>query len=817
MAPNNEIIVSARRRDESVQDVPSTVNVVTAAQVEKLNLRNFTEISSVVPGLQLTAVSSFNNSATVRGIAFEPTASGNNPSIEFYLNDAPIASGFLFQSTFDFGQFELQRGPQGTLRGRASPSGSIAVTTRRPDLSEPGVVLNGTVTNLRAHKLDGAFNIPIIKDVLAVRIAGVIDNNRGNFVSTIKEQSDPNFNQRAFGRVEGIRGSVRFEPTEWATINFMAQKLHSETHRLTQVVSNSLFVTGAPQTGQLIRPFDRLGIEDVGPYDRQDLQVYVGNVDIRFAGQRLSYVGSYSKQSLGNLGPQDPGDFFAPPRIATTGRAFVDPPGFAPVCANEASILTVAPNTGSYYQCTTSLAKRKAHELRLASDARIGGIFDYVVGLFYDHNNNPSDLTSETPLVIQTSAAPNYVVAAVSPTAIQRRGTSTEKSAFGNVVAHLLDDKLELSGGLRYIDYRNQNTLALASAPSFALNIASRDAQQIHKTIYTGSIKYKITPDIMVYALTGSSFRPGPRVVGDFSRGPLGTGQTALEQQYTILPAETSKSYEIGAKTSFLNGRGRLNISAYHQTFKNYPFRGPPVFYLNYSIAGGVLTPAVSTFNFVSAVPVTVNGVEGEASFQIMDRWSLGVNASYADGKIKGGTIACTDLNGDGRPDLNPATPSLAQLQAAVGAGNALSQCTGINRRSAQSPKFSANIQSEFGFDITSSMDGFVRGLYAFNGKTVNDPDNVFDNVGSYGLLNLYAGIRDKDGAWEITLFGKNILRERQILNVGGTQLSTTYRQLTPPTFRVPVTNSFVSEYRDISVTAPREFGVNLRVAFGSH
>src|SRR5690349_7474184 len=89
----NEIIVSARRRDESVQEVPQTINVVTSAQVEKLNLRNFTDISSVVPGLQMQSSSAFTNTATVRGIAFDPAASGNNPSVEFYLNDAPISSG----------------------------------------------------------------------------------------------------------------------------------------------------------------------------------------------------------------------------------------------------------------------------------------------------------------------------------------------------------------------------------------------------------------------------------------------------------------------------------------------------------------------------------------------------------------------------------------------------------------------------------------------------------------------------------------------------------------------------------------------------
>jgi iron complex outermembrane recepter protein len=319
----------------------------------------------------------------------------------------------------------------------------------------------------------------------------------------------------------------------------------------------------------------------------------------------------------------------------------------------------------------------------------------------------------------------------------------------------------------------------------------------------------------MVYALTGSSFRPGPRVVGDFN-----LRLSARENQFTNLPPEKSKSYEIGAKTSFLDGRGRFNVAGYHQTFKNYPFRGPGINYLNYATANGLDAsgnplPAAAQFNFVSPVPVTVNGVEGEASFQILDRWSLGVNAAYSDGKIKNGTIACNDLNRDGIPDANVVFPSTAVLQASLPAGENVAVCSGINRRSLSAPKFGANATSEFNFDVGASADGFVRGLYTLFGKTANDPDNGFDDVGSYGLLNLYAGIRADDGSWEVTLFGKNVTKEREILDVGSGALATTYRRLTPPTFRVPVTETFTSQYRSIRVTAPREFGITAKIALG--
>jgi iron complex outermembrane receptor protein len=108
---------------------------------------------------------------------------------------------------------------------------------------------------------------------------------------------------------------------------------------------------------------------------------------------------------------------------------------------------------------------------------------------------------------------------------------------------------------------------------------------------------------------------------------------------------------------------------------------------------------------------------------------------------------------------------------------------------------------------VGQSVDGFVRGLFTFFGKTPNDPDNAFDDIDSYGLLNLYGGLRDPDGAWEITAFAKNVLRERQLLDVGASPLQQTFRTAVP---------TFVSEYRSVGLTAPREFGITAKIAFGS-
>lgn len=173
ISSDNTIVVQARRRDESLQDVPLSVQAVTGNQLAKLEIRNFADVAAVVPGLQLTrAPGGVQNTVTMRGINFNSTAAGPQSAVELYRNDVVTNSAAIFQALYDIGQIEVLRGPQGTLRGRASPSGSITITTRRPNLSEVGGFMEGTAAEEGRYSLTGAINVPVVADKLAVRVAG---------------------------------------------------------------------------------------------------------------------------------------------------------------------------------------------------------------------------------------------------------------------------------------------------------------------------------------------------------------------------------------------------------------------------------------------------------------------------------------------------------------------------------------------------------------------------------------------------------------------------------------------------------------------
>jgi iron complex outermembrane receptor protein len=747
-----EIIVTARRREESLQDVPQTVNAVTADAVEKLNILRFDDVQSVVPGLTLSSGNNgYTTAATLRGASFQ-VESGARPTVEFYLNDAPIESVFLFQTLYDLGQIEVLRGPQGTLRGRASPSGSITVTSHRADLHDFGGYADFTVTDQERQDVQGAVNLPLIRDALALRLAGLWDENEYNDVKSISNPRKP------FEHTQSGRATLSWEASDALSGNVTYQLLHHRLYSYLAVESFSISDPTVAPTNPIITPSSRLGITDGANAPAQKMQIVTGNADYRFAGQKLSYVGAYNQEDVDAVAPQDPANAI---------------PDF------------------EFYQNLHTHLNQRSHELRLASEERLFGWMDYTVGGFYSKRSVPNNVQQAT--LVGLPLPTSFHVITVVHTPINTWGNQEEKSVFGNLTAHI-GDRLEVAGGLRRIDWSDQNAIAVSGAT--LANTTKKDTP----LVYNFSVSYRLTDDFMLYTNYGKSWREGPNAIGVFR--PL----TPRLSEFTQLKNETSKSYEVGFKSSWLEHRLRVNASLFHQDFTNYLYRGPAVYYVNLTQAGA--SPA--TFNFLANVDATVNGAELDVAYEPLQRWIVTVALAYANGKIKNGLVACNDFNGDGIPDTNPIAPTVAQIRAAAG-GEEVASCR-INDRLSSAPDLSGTLQSEYSVPVTGSLDGFVRGLYTFYGQNPQDPHNPYDNVPYYGLLNLYLGVHNKTGDWEVSLFGKNLANSAQVLAVGNGPQTTSY---TNPLTRLGGTLS--SGYATVSVPPKREFGINVRYLFGSH
>jgi iron complex outermembrane receptor protein len=793
----DEVVVTARRKEESLQDVPQTVSAVTAATVEKLNILQFEDIQAVVPGLTLSA-SGVLSRASLRGVSFLPETRTSS-TVEFYMNDALVESNFLFKSLFDVGQIEVLRGPQGTLRGRAAPSGSITVATRTADLAEFGGYVSATGTMLDSTNVQGAINLPLIEDKLAIRIAGLLDNNDLEGVKSVHSGIDPEQDTKA------ARVNVRFQPIDALDVSLTYQHLEEDLTYFDAVTGAGAAahpLHPAGYNGPVLQSSDRRSISDEPNFVSQKQPLATANVNWDFAGQTLSYVGSYSKKETEDRINGDDGNLL---------------PG--------GEIFSLRPNTWV----------QRTHELRLSSEERIAGFIDYTAGVFYSKSTIDTFLRQPANFLpgafgspLTPPANPNAFNSRYQlDTAIDLNQANEEKSAFASVTFHVTD-RTELTLGGRYIDlkatsaYNLQLQPAFASVPLIAIAPAPSCAaagltstyagtcdlpssrlplpplppipateDNFQPFVYNAAASHRFTDDVMAYVNVGSSWRPGVDVSSEVNN----VGNNAQLSELSHIKEEKSRSYETGLKWSFLDRRAVLNVAVFHQTFDNMIIRTRPVPYVSNN---GVSAPSVVTRAFTANANAIVDGIDLDASFQLTPQWNVSAAFSYADGRVDDDEVPCRDSNFDGIADENPVSV------ASFPAGSVIAVCKSDESVS-QNPQWNATLQSEYSLSIARGFEPYVRGLYTYYPE--NDRQDRGFTVDNYGLLNLYLGLRDQDGVWDVSFFAKNALKTSETLSRG-------FDEVQSPGSVQAIFGT--SGYYSTSYSPRREIGLTVRYAFGS-
>ncbi|MBU6267426.1 MAG: TonB-dependent receptor [Sphingomonadales bacterium] len=781
-AADGEIIVEARRKDESLQDVPLTVNAVTADSLQKLSIRDMKDITGLVPGLVLNPGTRTTGSlVSLRGLNVDNTSSGNNGTVEFYQNDAPISAGIVLQSMFDVGQIEVLRGPQGTLRGRAAPSGSITVTTKKPDMYKWGGQAQATATSIGGINAQAAVNLPLLPGVFALRVAGLVDDNESNRVHSLNSTLDPSNKSR------GVRVSLRATPLDGLELNASYQHLVKNSVVFDQVESANIALgTGQAAGSTIVKAHDRLAVESVPNFNHQGFDSFNWQVQYAAFGQKFNYVGGLNKQDLRSTEPQDKGDYY--------DNSY---PGNGSLSNNNGTYTSFAAtmNLQNIAQPSHSYPKQESHEFRLSSDERIAGMFDYTAGFFVNKLTPWTDLVSVRTANFTGSVSPATFNGTVTPTPIARRGRTLERSIFGNLTVHL-GDKAEIAGGARHINFHDDINASNAATP-FATGAGD---VVFNAWIWSASAKYRFNEDVMVYANAGSSWRVGSGTNGLILGRSITVANVVDPFLASLLPTtpERSKSYEIGLRTSWLDRKLTVNVSAFHQTFQNYIFPVAPFYMVDNigTVAAPVYgNPVVSISNIAAPVPAKVDGFEAEISVRPITGLSLGASIAYANARMSNAVVPCT-------PAGVSTPPTTAQIHTT--GTQQVGQCT-VNQKASRIAPFTASLQGEYTRPISEGIDGFARGLLSFYGNSQNDPQNLYDDVRHYALSNLYLGVRAHDGSWEVTAYGKNLFNTFRVTDRSslaatvGTNLGTK-----------------VSNYRVISVTDPREFGVTVRYAFGS-
>ena len=222
----DEIVVTATKREESLQSVPIAITAITAESLQNLGAVNFEDFARTVPGLDLANLGAGQNRVTIRGIS---TFSGVSV-IGIYLDDSPIASPINYTqpslSLYDLERIEVLRGPQGTLYGEGSLGGTIRYITHGVDLDHFDANFDSSVSGTdhggTNYNVAGMVNVPLIDNVLGLRAEGQHREDSGYI-------HDPVLGENQFNplRTDEARLKVEFKANEDLTVRWsgMYQRL----------------------------------------------------------------------------------------------------------------------------------------------------------------------------------------------------------------------------------------------------------------------------------------------------------------------------------------------------------------------------------------------------------------------------------------------------------------------------------------------------------------------------------------------------------------------------------------------------------------
>ena len=223
---STDIVVTAQRSSQRLQDVPIAVSAFSAESLEAQQIENTSDLQLTLPNVVFSKGNFTGASFTIRGIGDLCVGVSCDSATAIHINDQPLYGTRIFETEFfDLQQVEVLRGPQGTLYGRNATSGVINFRTQRPDLSGFGAGAEFEYGNYNSIKAKGFINLPI-GETLGVRVAGVY-LNRDGYTENLFDGGDLD------GRdLYAVRGSLRWEPSDSTTVDLMGYYFRENDNRL---------------------------------------------------------------------------------------------------------------------------------------------------------------------------------------------------------------------------------------------------------------------------------------------------------------------------------------------------------------------------------------------------------------------------------------------------------------------------------------------------------------------------------------------------------------------------------------------------------
>jgi len=522
-----EIIVTAGKRAENLQDVPTAITALTSDVIERQGLTQFADYMNLVPGLAQNSQGAAGHGLVIlRGLSTgaQQTAS----TVSYLIDDVPftanesLAIGSLLTpdpDLTDIERIEVLKGPQGTLYGASALGGIIKIVSKQPTAdafsgdfhaSYSSVDHGGTGNGFR-----GSLNIPIIQDRVSVRISAFERDDPGFMRNVTLGTSDTNKTI-----VSGGRLTLRIQPTDNLDIQLSGFMQNLRADGSTQVDTNPATLSPVYCTYCYTGPIDPLF----------ETQYRIAGLVVNWAVPAGTLTNSLS---YGKYVDGETFDYTREYGILNTEFGL-------PVPANTAVI-------GSLYPSMRKLTE----ELRFAT-TRFGN-FEGLGGLFYTHEANEYNvtITNEVPPTLVHAPVPydNLLVSDTTP-------NYEEYAAFANLTYYFLPD-LDLTLGSRYTHNKQTASNTADGILNGFVSSSTTFESSENATTYLATLRYRPTPQLDTYARIATGYRPG---------GPELTQGTGLP---TSFKKDTTTNYELGAKGRFLDGHLTSNVAVYYIDWKD--------------------------------------------------------------------------------------------------------------------------------------------------------------------------------------------------------------------------------------------------------
>jgi iron complex outermembrane receptor protein len=712
----NVIVVTARRKEEALQDVPLSISAMTGEQLQDAGVRNARDIAYLTPGVTINSGGAeFSTQPIIRGVV----GLGGSSGVVSFLDAVPLPSASSINvSMLDLERVEIVKGPVAALYGQNAYSGVINYVTKVPG-NDFGAEFEGTVARGDFYSLKGLVTLPVVSDILSFSIAGNYEDFGGIYKDAVNGNKAGGYEKR------DVRLSAHFTPTDRLTINgslyygrdkFDVTPLVYATNNCGPQSTNP--VTAGEFTvycGALnFNPVEIASVPDSTEIAGNDREVWFGNV-------RMNYDLDYGDIGL-LFGYQD-----------SQERRFNDFTGDRdgiPFQLTDGSVANLLEYFGS-----DSNSKGWNAELRFNSPSDMP--FRYSLGGYYskddgltstiislDGANIPDGLT------VANAFAADFVTFDGTPSSKRITINETDNESYSGFVSADLDlfDGLTVSGEYRRSHYSTTtDQVRSTSFPDTVRPLGDPYKFTYDTDSYRFSAKYKFASNIMGYVSYGQGVKPG----GANTRATI-----ASERTYE---SETNKSYELGVKSSFMNNRIQMNAALFRVDSTNFQILGP---------SDDPLNSGLVTKNFGGA---RTQGVEFDMNFAPVSGFAVNLGVAYVDPKFSEGT-------------LDFSTASLCLAVAACDNDRVVSVVTAsggtrdaLNLAGLQVPrtsKLTANLGVAFDGYLTDSVSWFSRVDTRFEDKQYAQSDNLawYDERFQ---VNLRAGIETE--LFRITAFIDNV------------------------------------------------------------